>query len=88
MKGLRLRQVAIKEMLHPRPGLGRTALLTAATQLMEPELGDFGHELIQTNVVVGDGVVSKPSANHTRQPAPGFADTVVLTCSPNLYQLQ
>ena len=62
LKDLRLRQAAIIEMLHPRPGPGRTALLTATTQLMEPELSDFGHELIQANVVVRDGVVSKPSA--------------------------
>ena len=44
---------------------------------VKPKLGDLGDELIQPSVVIGDGMVSQSTTNHTRQPSSRFPDAIV-----------
>ena len=67
MNDLRLRQIASNEPIHPLPRPCRSTLLTATSQLVEPELGDLGHELIESTVIVRDGR-GNPANPESRSP--------------------
>ncbi len=68
MQDLWLRKVPCYQPVHSLPRPCGSALLTATSQLMEPELGDFGDKFVESAVVIRNGMVTQPSMNHTCQP--------------------
>jgi len=59
MHDLLLRAALINNAVQSNPRPCRPIFLNARMQLMEPELGNFGNELIQPGVVVGDSGVAQ-----------------------------